>query len=409
MSEAHETTLEPPSDGPLAGLQVIELGTILAASFATRMLADLGATVVKIETPDRPDPMRYWGRGTYRDRSLWWPIQVRNKKLISLNLRSERGAELMRDLCARTDVVIENFRPGTLERWGLGYDELSARNPGLILARISGFGQTGPYARRPGYAAVGEAMGGLRYVNGFPDLPPPRSGLSIGDSLAGLFAAQGVLAALHERSHSGLGQVIDASLTESCIAMMESSFAEYDRLGVERQPSGTSLPGVSPSNLFRSRDGAWIVIAANQDQIFTRLCAAMGRLELATDPRFDSHVARADNQVEIEKIVAEWVAEHDAAEIDRILVEAEVAAGPVYSVGQVMSDPHFKEREAFVTHSDDELGEFVAQSVFPRMSRTPGRVRWSGKWPVGADNREIFGWLGLKDDDLETLRGDGIV
>lgn len=398
---------QPCGTGPLQGLRVIELGTILAAATAARTLADFGAEVIKVEAPDRPDPMRYWGRGTFEGRGLWWPVQSRNKKLVTANLRTEQGAELFGLLCDTADVVVENFRPGTLEKWGLGYERLSRNNPGLILARISGYGQTGPYASRPGYAAVGEAMGGMRYVNGYPDMPPPRSGLSLGDTLAGMFAAQGIMAALYERRRSGRGQVIDVSLAEACMAVMESAFAEYDKLGTVREPSGTGLPGVSPSNLFRARDGKWIVIAANQDQIFARLCVAMGRPELSTDPRFDTHTGRAQNQEELEGLIGEWVSEHDSAELNDLLAHHDVAAGPVYSVADIVADPHFQERGSLVVHHDDQLGDFLSQEVVPRLDRTPGRVRWTGPWTLGAHNDEVYGRLGIDADRLAALREGG--
>lgn len=296
-----------------------------------------------------------------------------------------------------------------MERWGLGYDRLSRDNRGLIMARVSGYGQTGPYAARPGYAAVGEAMGGIRYINGYPDMPPPRNGLSLGDTLAGMFASQGIMAALHERQSSGKGQVIDVSLVEACMAVMESSFAEYDKLGQIREPSGTGLPGVSPSNLFRTRDEKWVVIAANQDQIFRRLCTAMGRPELAEDPRYNSHRGRADNQQELEQTVADWVSEHDAADLDGILSHHEVVAGPVYNVADIIADPHFQERGSLVVHHDEQLGDFLSQEVVPRLDRTPGRVRWTGPWELGAHNSEIYGALGIDDEQLAALRDGGHV
>ena len=396
--------------GPLSDIRVVELGTIVAAAFGTRLLGDMGADVIKVEAPDRPDPMRCWGRGNENGRGLWWPIQNRNKRLITLNLREPEGADLLVRLCEQADVLVENFRPGTLERWNLPYERLAEANPGLVLARISGFGQTGPYASRPGYAALAEAMGGLRYINGYPDQPPPRSGLSLGDSLAGMFAVHGILAALHERTTSGLGQVIDTALTESCLAMMESSLAEYDRWDIVREPSGTRLPGVSPSNLFSSRDGQWLIIAANQDQLFRRLCEAMGQPELADDKRFRTHDGRADNQDELETIVAEWVAVHDGDEVDRILNEAGVVVGPVYSVADIVMDPQFREREMLVKHDDAELGEFLAQGIVPKLSRTPGQVRWSGPWEQGAHNAEVFGdLLGLQATEIKHLRSTGII
>jgi formyl-CoA transferase len=399
--------LEP---GPLATVRVIELGTIVAASFAARLLADMGAEVIKAEAPDRPDPMRQWGRGEYKGRTLWWPIQNRNKKLITLNLRVPAGAELLTRLCREADVLIENFRPGTLERWGLDYDRLSAANPGLILARVSGFGQTGPLASRPGYAAVGEAMGGLRYVNGYPDQPPPRCGLSLGDSLAAMFASQGVLAALHERSHSGWGQVVDTSLADSCMALLESAIAEYDTLGIVREPSGTRLPGVSPSNLFRSRDGHWLVIAANQDRLFRSLCEAIGRPDLAEDARFSTHAGRAENQDELERIIECWVAARDAEDVDRALNEAGVVVSPVSTVADIVANEQFKARDMLVTHHDEELGDFLAQGVVPKLSRTPGSVRWSGPWGLGAHNDDVYrGLLRLDDAQVDALRDAGAI
>ncbi len=262
-----------PDGGPLTGLRVIELGTLLAGPFTGRLLGDLGAEIVKVEAPGKPDPIRDWGKARYHGRSLWWPVQSRNKKCITLNLRETRGQELLLRLVEHADVVTENFRPGTLERWGLGYDRLSEVNPRVILARVSGYGQTGPYAHRAGFASVSEAMGGIRYLNGFPDQPPPRMHLSLGDSLAGMFAAIGILAALHRRDGLGFGrgQVVDVSLIEACYALLESTVPEYDRLGVVRGPQGTNLKGIAPSNIFRSRDEKWMVIAANADGVFRRL------------------------------------------------------------------------------------------------------------------------------------------
>ena len=285
---------EANGPGPLAGVRIIELGQLLAGPFTGRLLGDLGAEIIKVEAPGQPDPMRDWGHARYEERSLWWPVLSRNKKCVTLNLRAERGQELLLELVRRSDVVVENFRPGTLERWNLGFERMREVNEGIILARVSGYGQTGPYAGRAGFASVSEAMGGLRYINGFPDEPPPRIGISLGDSLAGMFAAQGVMAALYKRDALGYGrgQIVDASILEACFALLEGTVPEYDRLGIVREPSGTSLKGVAPSNIFKSRDGKWMVIAANQNQLFRRLCEAMGQPELADDPRFETHLAR---------------------------------------------------------------------------------------------------------------------
>ena len=398
--------------GPLAGVRVIELGTLLAGPFTGRLLGDLGAEIVKVEDPGRPDPIREWGKARYEGRSLWWPVQSRNKKCVTLNLRTERGQELLLELVRRADVVTENFRPGTLERWNLGFERMQVVNPGIILARVSGYGQTGPYAERAGFASVAEAMGGLRYINGFPGEPPPRIHISLGDSLAGMFAAQGILAALYWRdgAGSGKGQVVDVSLLESSFALLESTVPEYDRLGIVRGPGGTGLKGVAPSNIFRSRDGRWVVIAANQDAVFRRLCSTLGREELADDPRFATHRARADNQEQIEAIIAEWTAGLDAAEIDRVLNEAGVACGPIYSVADIVADPHFRDREMLVMHHDPELGDLLGPGIVPKFSESPGEVRWTGSGQTGTHNREIYqGLLGLDDDELAVLEQEGVI
>ena len=398
--------------GPLAGLRMIELGTLLAGPFAGRLLGDMGAEVIKVEPPGKPDPLRDWGRARYKGRSLWWPVQSRNKKCITLNLREPRGQELLLELTRVTDVVSENFRPGTLERWNLGYDRLSAVNPGVVLARISGYGQTGPYAERAGFASVAEAMGGLRYINGFPGEAPPRNGISLGDSLAAMFAVQGILAALYHRDRlgGGRGQVVDVSLMEASFALLESAVPEYDRLGIVREPTGTGLKGVAPSNIFKSRDGLWVVIAANQDNVFRRLCEAMGRSELADDPKYATHLARGENQEAIEGIVAEWAARHDAREIDRILNDAGVVCGPIYTMAEIFEDPQFKARDMLVEHVDPEFGPYIGPGIVPKFSETPGEVRWSGPWQEGSHNEEIYlGLLGLTASELDGLREDGVV
>jgi formyl-CoA transferase len=403
---------ETVGPGPLAGLRVIELGTLLAGPFAGRLLGDMGAEVIKVEAPGKPDPLREWGQARYEGRTLMWPVQARNKKCVTLDLRASRGQELLLELVRVADVLTENFRPGTLERWGLGYERLAEVNPGLVLARISGYGQTGPYAGRAGFASVAEAMGGLRHINGFPGEAPPRTGVSLGDSLAAMFAVQGILAALYHRDvlGGGRGQVVDVSLMESSFAMLESTVPEYDRLGIVREPTGTNLVGIAPSNIFRSRDDLWMVIAANNDNLFRRLCDAMGRSELADDPRFSTHTARGANQQEIEGIVADWAAEHDAVEIDRILNDAGVVCGPIYTVAEIFRDPQYAAREMLVEHVDPEFGPYVGPGIVPKFSETPGAVRWSGTWEHGSHNEEVFcGLLGLSDAELGRLREDGVV
>ena len=391
---------------------MVELGTLLAGPFAGRMLGDLGAEIIKVEAPGQPDPIREWGKERYEGRSLWWPVQSRNKKCVTLNLRLERGQELLLRLIEKADVVTENFRPGTLEKWNLGFDRMSEINPGIVLARISGYGQTGPYAKRAGFASVAEAMGGIRHINGFPDEAPPRMHISLGDSLAGMFATQGILSALYWRDAcgGGVGQVVDVSLMESSFAMLEGTVPEYDRLGIVRGPQGTNLKGIAPSNIFRSRDEKWIVIAANADGVFRRLCDAIGRPELADDERFATHLARGDNQDEIEGIIAGWALERDASEIDRVLNEAGVICGPIYTIEDIFEDPQFQARDMLVEHVDPEFGPYIGPGIVPKLTRTPGAVRWSATWDEGSHNQEVYGGLlGLTDDELAELREEGVL
>lgn len=400
----------PEKMGALADLRVLEVGSLIAGPFAGRLLADFGAEVIKVESPGRPDPFRGWGRGHVDGHFLWWPVQSRNKKLVTLDLA--RGRELFLRLAERSDVVVENFRPGTLERWGLGEKELMAANPGLIMVRVSGYGQTGPTAQLPGFASVAEAMSGLRSLNGYPGEPPPRSGISLGDSLGALFATIGALVALlaRDRDAERRGQVVDVSLLESCVAMMESAIGEYDRLGIIRQPSGTRLDGIAPSNIYASRDGHWVVIAANQDGLFRALCAAMGQPELMSDPRFTTHEARARHQDAIDQIVGDWVAGLDRAQVQAVLDRAGVVCGPLNTVAEVVADPQIRARDALVVHEDPAVGGVLGPGVVPRLSRTPGEVRWSGRWQPGADNEEIYGnLLELAVAEIDALRADGII
>ena len=409
---APQATGQAEGMGPLAGVRVIELGMLLAGPFTGRLLGDMGAEVIKIEPPGKPDPLREWGKARYEGRSLWWPVQSRNKKCCTLNLREEKGQKLLRELVKQSDVLVENFRPGTLERWNLGPEQLWEVNPRLVIARVSGYGQTGPYAERAGFASVAEAMGGIRYINGFPNEPPPRLHISLGDSLAGMFAAQGILAALYKRDALGFGrgQVVDVSLLESCFALLESTVPEYDRLGIVRGPGGTGLKGVAPSNIFKSRDGKWIVIAANADNVFQRLCDAIGRPELAQDAKYSTHLARGENQEELEGIVAGWAGERDAEEIDRVLNEAGVICGPIYTIADIFEDPQYRAREMLLKHEDPEFGEYLGPGVVPKFTETPGGVRWSATWEEGSHNRDVYGGLlGLSDDELEELKAEDVL
>ncbi len=398
--------------GPLAGVRVVELGMLLAGPFTGRLLGDMGAEVIKVEPPGQPDPLREWGKARYKGRSLWWPVQSRNKKCVTLNLRTERGQKLLLDLVDRCDVLTENFRPGTLERWNLAPEQLWESNPGLVIARISGYGQTGPYAPRAGFASVSEAMGGVRYINGFPGEPPPRMHISLGDSLAGMYAAQGILAALYKRDALGFekGQVIDVSLLEASFSLLESTVPEYDRLGIVRGPGGTGLKGVAPSNIFKSSDDKWIVIAANADGVFRRLCEAMGQPELADDARFSTHLARGDHQEQIEAIVAEWAGARDAGEIDRVLNEAGVICGPIYTIADIFEDEHYRARDMLLEHHDPEFGPYLGPGLVPKFSETPSELRWSATWDEGSHNADIYcGLLGLSRSDLADLKADGVI
>jgi crotonobetainyl-CoA:carnitine CoA-transferase CaiB-like acyl-CoA transferase len=418
-SAASRDVREPAGGtGPLAGLVVLEAGTLIAGPFAGRLLADLGADVIKVEAPDRPDPLRQWGQHSHDGRKLWWPVQSRNKRLITLNLREPEGQELFRQLADRADVVIENFRPGTFERWGLDPETLRERNPRLVVTRVSGYGQTGPYSSRAGFAAVAEAMGGLRHLNGFPDETPPRTGLALGDSLAALFATIGTLAALRHRDVAddgdgdagGRGQVVDVSLMESAFALLESVAPEYSLTGHVRGPSGTTLSGIAPSNVYRTSDDKWIAIAANSDALFRRLTTVMGVPELADDPRFCTHDARGERQRELDAMVGAWVAEHPAAAIDEALNAAGVVCGPVNTIADIFDDPHARAREMLVVHDDPELGPFEGPGTIPVFSRTPAQVRWSGRWEAGADNASVYeGLLGLDHDELASLRERGVI
>ena len=400
----------PMSDGPLQGLRVVEFGQLLAGPYVGTLLGDFGADVIKVEAPPSGDPMRDWGRLRHNDRSLWWSIVGRNKSSVTLNLRTERGQRIAADLCSSADIVLENFRPGTMEGWGLGPQDVHARNPRCIYARVSGYGQYGRYRERPGFASAAEAIGGLRYINGYPGQAPPRSGISLGDTLAAQSAFQGILLALYARDARGAaGQVIDASIVDACFAMLESTIVEYEKCGFVREPTGPRLPRIAPSNVYLSKDGKWVVIAANHDSLWRRLATLMGHPEWGEDPRFVNHQARGENQDLLDEIIGEWARGYTAKELDVIVNDAGVVCAPVYSAAEIYADDWFRERGLLIEHEDEVHGSMTAPGVVPKLTGTPGSVRRGARWTLGADNELVLGELGFDADAIARLAEDGVV
>ncbi len=404
MNEANEKL----PHGPLTGIRVIELGVLLAGPFCGQLLGDMGAEVIKVELPGAGDPIRKWGRELVNGQSLWWPVVARNKKSVTLNLRVAEGQRLLYELVKKADILIENFRPGTLEGWNLGYDVLKKHNPRLVMVRVSGYGQTGPYAPRAGYGSIGEAMGGLRYLVGEPDRPPSRVGVSIGDSLAASYATMGALAALRAREVTGEGQVVDCAIYEAVLAMMESVVTEYYKTGYVRERSGARLPGIAPSNVYPTRDGE-ILIGANQDTVFRRLTEVMGRPELADDPRFADHVSRGKNEVELDDLIGGWTRQFDSGELLDTLHEAGIPAGKLFTAKDMLENEHFAAREALVKHHHPGVGDLMMQNVVPKLSATPGSVRTPAPG-LGQQNNEVFGGLlGLDEGTLARLRETKVI
>jgi crotonobetainyl-CoA:carnitine CoA-transferase CaiB-like acyl-CoA transferase len=396
--------------GALDGLRLIEMGQLIAGPFCGQLMADHGAEVIKIEPPRREgdaaegDPMRQWGRGM----PLWWPVVARNKKTITLNLRDRRGQDIVRKLALKSDFLLENFRPGTLEKWGLGWEALHELNRGLILIRVSGFGQTGPYAPRAGYGSIGEAMGGMRNLAGDPSTPPSRVGLSIGDSLAATFACLGAMMALNHRHATGEGQVVDSAIYEAVLAMMESTVPEYTQGGFTRERTGAILPGVAPSNVYACADGE-ILIGANQNSVWARLAEAMGRPELATDPRYATHTARGENQAELDALIESWTRTMPAADVLAAMEAHGVPAGKIYKAPDMLDDPQFKAREALVKVDHPRFDKLVMQNVFPKLSATPGEVKWAGA-ELGQYNEEVYGGLlGMGAAERAELAEAGVI
>jgi len=395
-----------PNTGALKGLRVVELGQLLAGPFCGQLLGDMGADVIKVEQPGAGDPFRVWGMG---DDKVVWEVLARNKQSVSCNLRVPEGQALVRKLIAKADVLIENFKPGTLEKWGLGPDVLHAENPGLIIARMSGYGQTGPYSDRAGFGGIGEAMGGWRYIVGDPDRPPARMGVSIGDTLCATYGCMGVLAALHHREKTGKGQVVDTALYEAVLQVMEGLVPEYVHNDFIRERSGSILPGVAPSNVYQCSDGVYM-IGANNDQIFKRLAKAMGRPELGDDPRYATHLARGERQTELDDLINDWTRTLTIDQVDALMIEYSIPAGRVYRAPDMLADPHFKAREAIIEVETERFGPLKMQNAFPKLSATPSGVRRPAPSKVGQHNAEIYGeLLGMTADELDGLKAAGVI
>ena len=394
----------------LQGVRVLEIGQLLAGPFAGALLASFGAEFINVESPKGGDPLRTW-RKVYKGTGLWWSVLSRNKKCITLDLRHPQGQNLARKLAKNTDILLENFKPGTMEKWGLGYDELKKQNPRLIMVRVSGWGQTGPYASKPGYASVAEAMSGLRHVTGYPDRPPVRPNLSLGDTIAGMHAALGALMAvyhrdIHKRDH---GQVVDVAIYEAVFNMMESMLPEYDKLGYIRERQGAKLSGIVPSNTYICKDGKYIVIGGNGDAIYKRLMNAIGRKDLAEDPRLEHNEGRVEHEEMIDSAITAWTKNHTFQEVFDILEAAAVPCGPIYSIAEMVRDPHFNARGLFEELEISNGEKLKIPRIVPLLSETPGRTEWAGP-ALGTHNEEVYGrQLGLTKEELNTLQQQGVI
>jgi len=405
-------------DGPLGGLRIVELGHFVAAPFCTRVLADLGAEIIKVEPPGRGDPVRTWGE-MVDGKSLWWSVHGRNKKSVTLNLKHAGGIELAKRLIEKADAVVENFKPGQLERWGLGPDVIEAINPGCALVRISGYGQTGPYKDRAAFGVIGEAMGGLRHLTAFPadqsDLPPARTGVSLGDMVTGLYAAIGLLSAMFEKQaangNTPNGRVVDVALTESVFTLLEGCLPEYGKLGAVRQPTGSTLPTNAPSNAYPCKDGKWIVIAANSDALFAKMMALIGRNDLAIDSRIVDNPGRVQGADELDRAISEWTIKRDGATASRTVQEAGIPSTEIYTIEDCANDPQFKDRGMIRKVHDPRLGDVLHPGIVPRFDDQgpSGGIGWAGP-DVGAHNLEVYGgMLGLTPDDINALKEEAVI
>ncbi len=391
----------------LTGIKVLEMGQLIAGPFAGKTLADFGADVIKVETPVTGDALRKW-RLLKNGTSVWWQVQSRNKKSISLDLKSPKAQELIRRLLAECDIMIENFRPGTLEEWGLDPNDLLILNPRLIILRISGYGQTGPYRDRPGFGVVAEAMGGLRHLTAEPGRVPVRVGVSIGDTLAALHGVIGILLALHERNQSGLGQIIDIGLYEAVFNCMESLLPEYSAFGEVRQAAGSALPGIAPSNAYLCKDGGYVLIAGNGDSIFKRLMTVIGQPDMASNPAYADNTGRVKHISTIDEVIGAWTILHGVDQVLQVLEKAKVPAGKIYTAADIANDPHFRAREMIISQKDSDGSELLVPGIVPKLSRTPGQLLRRAP-DIGQDNEDIFNQIGLTESQIQALYDSGVI
>ncbi|WP_429918587.1 CaiB/BaiF CoA transferase family protein [Lederbergia citrisecunda] len=395
---------------PLEGVKILELGNLVAAPYAGKLFAEFGAEVIKVEEPKNGDPLRNW-RVMHEDTSVWWYVQSRNKKSVTINLREPEGQEIVKTLIGKVDVVLENFKPGTLERWGLGYEEIQKVNPSAIFTRISGYGQTGPYKEKPGFGSVAEAIGGLRFLTGYPDRPPVRAGIAIGDMIAGLYAVIGTLMALRARDEDPekKGQVVDVALYEAVFSLLEGILPEYDLTGLVRERTGSTLPGIAPSNTYKCADEKHIVIGGNGDRIFQRLMTAIGREDMANDPLYASNQGRADHAEFIDSVIEDWTLQHSMDEVRRILDEASVPVGPIYGINDIVNDGHYQARDMLKEIVLPDGVKMTVPGIVPKLSETPGDIEWNG--PIlGAHNEEIYkDFIDLSEEEFKRLKEKGVI
>ena len=397
------------SKQPLDGVKVLELGSLIAGPFAGRLFGDFGAEVIKVEPPKKGDPLRKW-RMLKDGTSLWWYVQSRNKKCITLNLRVEEGAKIIKKLAKEVDIIIENFKPGTLEKWGIGYEDLKKINPKIIMVRISGYGQYGPYSSKPGFGSIGEAMGGIRYLSGYPDLPPVRTGISIGDSIAAIYAVMSSMMALYHRDiGGGDGQYIDVALYEAIFSLMESMVPEFDQFKFIRERSGNTLPGIAPSNIYLCAERKYIAIGANGDSIFARLCQAINREDLAQNEEFKSNDGRAANMKYIDEQIEAWTKTMSIEDALVILDKYQIPAGKIYNVEDMFNDAHFKARQMIETVKINDKDDLKVPGIVPKFSKTPGKIKWAGL-SLGANNKEIYqNMLGFSDEEMDKMKSEGVI